>query len=284
MLITDAQVHLWEPSRPDRPWAPGRDVSPQHVRYASGFSADQLLAEMAAAGVDRAALVPPSWAGNRNETALEAAQAYPDRFGVMGRFDPTASGGPEQLEGWLTQPGMLGIRMTFNHPQYAAWLDDGTLDWFWPAAERLGIPLMVHAPGMLPKIVPVAERHPGLTVIIDHLGGLTQPTGEADPGNIEDLLRLASYPNVHTKATSLPALSREPYPHADLHPLLRRVYDSFGTQRMMWGSDFTRLRGSYRDCLALVQEALDFLSPEDREWITGKALAHALRWPEQGAV
>ncbi len=49
---------------------------------------------------------------------------------------------------------------------------------------------------------------------------------------------------------------------------------------MLWGADLSRLTSTYRECLELFQEALDFLSEEDREWILGKALAEVLNWPE----
>src|ERR1022692_1177944 len=84
MLITDAQVHLWEADRPDRPW-PGKPQRPPH--RPNGFSAEEMLAEMDAAGVDRAMIVPPTWVGENNTMAIEAATKYRDRFAVVGRFD-----------------------------------------------------------------------------------------------------------------------------------------------------------------------------------------------------
>src|SRR5579885_720297 len=139
MLITDAQVHLWEVDRPDRPWPPNRNM-PQGP---NGYSAEQMLAEMDAIGVDRAVVVPPTWAGENNATALEAAARYPDRIAVMGRFDPQAADAHDKLADWLDQPHMLGMRFTFHLHPFVDWLADGSLDWFWAECERLRIPLMV---------------------------------------------------------------------------------------------------------------------------------------------
>lgn len=282
MLVTDAQVHLWEPSRADRTWPPGTEVSAQHGVRLHGFSAEEMLAEMSAAGVHRAVIVPPSWVGENNATALEAAQKYPNSFAVMGRFDPRAPDAATQLAGWLKKPHMLGIRMTFNPTRFARWLDDGSLNPFFAAAERLGIPLMLSVPGMAVKVQPIAERHPGLTIIVDHMGLVTGAVGAAAFVGFDALLSLGRYPNVLIKVSSSPSYSTQPYPYGDLHDALRRVYGSFGSRRILWGSDITRLPGSYRECLTLYQEALDFLGAEDKEWITGKALAEALRWPEEG--
>ena len=176
MLITDAQVHLWEAHRPDRPWPPEQVGTPSFVAVpgarphrAEPLGADELVATMDASGIDRAVIVPPSPVGDSNDTALEAALRFPDRFAVTGRFNPDLPDAPERLESWLAQPGMLGIRMTFYKPAWARWLVPGTIDWFWAGCERLGIPVSALAPGLLPDIARLAERYPGLTIILDHM-------------------------------------------------------------------------------------------------------------------
>ena len=82
MIVVDAQVHIWKPETPERPYIK-EDASKPH--RAIPLTYDNLLQEMTVAGVDRAILVPPSWEGYRNDYALEAAQKYPDRFAVMGK-------------------------------------------------------------------------------------------------------------------------------------------------------------------------------------------------------
>jgi len=276
MLITDSQVHIWEVDRPDRPWPKPLRNQPQ---LPDGFSAERMLAAMDEAGVDRAVIVPPTWVGENNATALEAAERYPARFAVMGRFDPLAPGRRRSLETWLNEPRMLGIRMTFRVAPYSTWLDGDTLYDFWADCQELGIPVMVLVSGILPKLRPVAERFPGLKLIVDHMGcDLASPDGAF--AQIDHLLGLAKFENVSVKTSSAPCFSVEPYPHRDIYPHLRRIYDAFGPRRMMWGADLTRLRGSYTDCLRHFQEGLDFLGEEDKEWVLGKSLAALLNWPE----
>jgi L-fuconolactonase len=82
MLIVDAQVHIWAANTPERPW-PAR-AEP----HRAPLGKDELLAEMDKAGVDRVVIVPPSWEGDGNDLAIEAARSHPGRFAVMGRFDP----------------------------------------------------------------------------------------------------------------------------------------------------------------------------------------------------
>jgi L-fuconolactonase len=82
MLISDSQVHIWAANTPERPWAPGT-----RPPCAEPLGHEELLREMNAAGVDRVVIVPPSLDGFRNDLALAAAQAHPDRFAVMGKID-----------------------------------------------------------------------------------------------------------------------------------------------------------------------------------------------------
>src|SRR5215470_4200398 len=102
MLISDVQVHLWEPDRPGKPLR--KLQRPPH--RPNGFSAEEMLVEMDAAGVDRAIIVPPTWAGDSNDWALAMAERYPQHFAVVGRFDARAANAKAQLAGWLEQKHM----------------------------------------------------------------------------------------------------------------------------------------------------------------------------------
>jgi predicted TIM-barrel fold metal-dependent hydrolase len=119
-----------------------------------------------------------------------------------------------------------------------------------------------------------------MPLIIDHMGALTREQGPAAFANIDLLLALARHPNVFVKTTGAPSNSAEPFPYRDVQPFLRQMYDAFGARRLMWGSDITRLKGTYEECLRLFRDELDFLSAEDKEWILGKSLAEVLKWPE----
>jgi predicted TIM-barrel fold metal-dependent hydrolase len=278
MLVTDAQIHLWEIERPDRPW-PKDGRSTPHLP--NGFTAEQMLAEMDPVGVDRAVIVPPSWIGETNAYALEACEQYPSRFAVMGRFDSEDPAFLAQLPTWLQQPHMLGIRITFNTPHFVAGLDEGIFDPLFAGCEQYKIPLMALFSGpLLAKVPPVVEKYPGLTLIIDHMGALTRAQGPEAFANIDLLLALKRYPNVYVKTSSAPSNSAESFPYKDVHPFLKQMYDTFGARRLMWGSDITRLKGTYDECLRLFRDELDFLSADDKEWILGKTTAEVLRWPE----
>lgn len=275
MLIIDAQIHIWSADLPARPWPPGQAI---HA-HGPSLSAEEVLRVMDREGVARTVLVPPSWIGDDNSDSLAAARSHPDRFAVMGRFDLRAPDATARLERWLEQPGMRGIRLTFHRAPWEAWLADGSLDWFWAAAERADIPLMVLVPGQVAVLGAIAARHPRLRLILDHLarpGGLKDDVAFAD---LDELLALARYPNVAAKASALPCYSSQRYPFPWLHTHLRRVYDAFGPRRILWGTDYSRLTVPYGEAVRLVTEALDFLSDDDRRWIMGRAAAEWLGWP-----
>jgi L-fuconolactonase len=275
MIIVDSQAHIWGADTPGRPWPPGGDHA-AHRKVPLG--ADELLHAMDEAGVTRCILVPPSWEGDRNDLALAAAARAPDRFAVMGRFpveDPTQA---RWLERWRNQPGMLGIRLTLHRSPWQEWFQQGALAWFWQVAEEHGLPIMVYAPGLMKLVDAVAESHPALRLIMDHL---SLPLGRKDDEAfhaLDDLLRLAPRANVAVKLSALPCHSSEQYPFPKLHPHIQRVFDTFGPKRLFWGSDYSRLPCSYTTAIELVTEALDFLSPQDKEWIMGRAVMTWLDW------
>jgi len=88
----------------------------------------------------------------------------------MGKVPLNDPASKNRIASWLQQPGMLGFRISFRHSGTHSFLDDGTADWFWADCERYDIPVMIFAPFAVAKIGAIAERHPGLRVIVDHMG------------------------------------------------------------------------------------------------------------------
>jgi predicted TIM-barrel fold metal-dependent hydrolase len=278
MVITDSGVHVWRAAGPDRPWQPGREP---HLPAPIGY--DELSAMMAEAGVDRAILVPPSWEGERIDYSLEAAAKHPDRFAVMGRIPIEQPQARTLLETWKSHPGMLGVRLTFHHAWDRPWMSDGTADWFWPAAERLGIPVMLNAPTLQPEIAAIAVRHPGLRIVLDHMGRVKGMRDETLREAVEQTIPLAKHPNVYVKLTQIPECSSPPYPYKSTQPYVRRLIEAFGPRRAFWGTDLSamlsRTTCTYRQAVTMFTEEMKFLSSDDLEWIMGRGLAECLSWP-----
>ncbi|HXK28726.1 MAG TPA: amidohydrolase family protein [Candidatus Binatia bacterium] len=276
MMIIDSQVHIWAPETPEKPYSTENAAKP-HRSVPLGH--DELLREMDGAGVARCVLVPPTWEADRNDTSLEAARLHPDRFAVMGKIKLTAPASRALMATWKSPPHMLGIRLVFNSGRSKEWLVDGTADWFWDAAERYDVPVMAFAPNAVPKLGAIAERHPGLRMVIDHLGLSSALRGKTLEPAVDEVIKLARLPNVAVKVSALPCYVEEPYPFPTLHPIVRRVVDAFGPRRCFWGTDLSHLTCPYKQCVTLFTEEMKSLSSAELEWIMGRGIAEWLNWP-----
>jgi predicted TIM-barrel fold metal-dependent hydrolase len=278
-MIVDAQVHLWAQETTERPWIKGGSGAPH---LPDPLTYQRMLGLMDDAGVDRVIIVPPSWAGDDNAHALEAAQRHPDRFAVMGLIALDRPESKNLIPSWKSKFGMLGIRLPFNYDR-ASWMADGTADWLWPAAEDADIPVMIFAPDTPEMIGQVARQHPRLRIIVDHMGLATRgPEFRRIRERLDLIVSFACLPNVAIKLSALPDFSGEPYPFRDMNEHVQRVVSAFGPRRCFWGTDVSHSRGryAYRQYVRHFMEELDFLSGEDRRWIMGEAILQFLGWPD----
>jgi predicted TIM-barrel fold metal-dependent hydrolase len=270
MMIADAQIHLW---------AKGETLPPHQ---AEPYSMADALKGMDAAGVHRALIHPPSWDPDSHAEAEEAAVTYPDRFAILGQFPLDRPESRSLVAGWKKRPGMLGLRSTFLKPHQATWPTDGTMDWLWPAAERAGVPVALLCASFLPLVGQIAERHPGLKLIVDHLGVVRLTTGDAAYATVPQLTALAKHPNVAVKATGAPRTAADAYPYRGIHEHLHRIFDAFGPERFFWGTDITRMPCTWRQCVTMFTEELPWLKGRDQELVMGRALCNWLGWKLPG--
>jgi len=266
MKIVDAQVHAWS-----------QGESTGHHRR-TPITAVVLKAEIQKAGVDRVVLVPPLWDPQGNAYSLSLAQAEPERFAVMGLLDGESGDAVQRLRTWREQPGMRGVRFLFNTKERIAPLLEGRFDALWPIAEENRLVTALLMPGALNKVSAIADRHPQLPLIVDHLG---VPRGASGPNAFEhlpQLLALARHPNVHVKAVGVGDYALDPFPFRSLDQTLHRIVDAFGPERIIWGSDLSRLHHPYRQCVTHFSENMSWLAPADLEQIMGGNLMRLLEW------
>jgi len=230
---------------------------------------------MDAAGVDAAVIQPPAWDPDANRIAVEAARAHPRRFAVLGTFPLDR---PLDLGSWQAQPGMLGLRFALLQPHQRNWPSDGTMDWLWPACEKAQIPIALMATDFLPTVATVAERHPGLRLLVDHFGRRRGGKDDAAFANAGEVAALAKYPNVALKATGAAGESSQPYPYRNIHPYIRQLYDAFGPDRFFWGTDITRMPCSWRQCVSMFTDEMPWLGGGDLELVMGRGLCDWVGW------
>jgi predicted TIM-barrel fold metal-dependent hydrolase len=270
LLIVDSQIHVWERDSPERPWlesvrTPGRPE----------FTAQDALGLMDAAGVGKAIIIPPIWSRFRNDYVFECVERHPARFAAFAWFDPTGRDARTRLEGLAANPRASGIRMLLAVPPGDAWLRDGhltggPLDWFWGAAEELGIPVAVRLTNTVGELGSVASAHPNLILIVDHCAFESEP-GPSAFAPLDALLTLAVHDNVNVKLSALAKYSRMRSPYPDLDAVAQRVVTAFGAGRCMWGSDITQSINQleYGPVVDHFRLGCDFLTLEERAAVLG---------------
>lgn len=268
MLVIDAQIHLWQ----------GAQAPPHHWR--APYPMEDALRDMTTAGIDRAINCPAIWDPAANDYAVEAARAHPDRFATMGWFDLDRPADPAFLEAFLARPGMIGLRFVLAFAPPEALAPGGALEWIWDGANRLGraVALMV-GPAQYEAVAGIAERYPDLRLLLDHIGvGPFQKLPDIGD-QLDAFMQLARLPNIAVKATGTPSMATDAFPFVSVQPVLKRTFDAFGPRRMFWGTDFTRMRGSWDECVRQFTEELDWLKGEDLEWVMGRGVSQWIGWP-----
>ena len=130
----------------------------------------------------------------------------------------------------------------------------------------------------LPTVGQIAERHPGLKLIVDHLAVPPGSKGESAYRFQPELLALAKYPNVAVKATGQAGYAEDAYPFRGFHEHLHRCFDAFGPERMFWGTDITRMPCSWRLCVTVFTEELPWLKGRDLDLVMGEAVCNWVGW------
>lgn len=265
MQIVDAQIHLWSVGLPS---------NMSHWQVTSFLPAEAINL-MDEGGVDAAIIHPPGWDPNSHQLALDAMAEYPGRFAIMGALPLDDPASREKIASWRNTPGVLGLRYVLNEEPLRQQVRDGALDWLWAAAEAADLPISVLATDVLAEMGQVAERHPGLRLTIDHLGGRGGMTTLKDHEamvHMPELLALAKHPNVAVKATGAPGYSAEAYPFPIMQTYLKQIYDAFGPARMFWGTDISKMPCSWAQCVAMFTEEQSWLSDDDKRLIMGDAI------------
>ena len=274
-LTIDSQVHSYERNHPGRPWA-GTLTGPAEV------TGDEMVAAMDAVGVDGAVLVSPfSMYRYDASYVLSVRAAHPGRFGLVKPVDPGDPAVAETIADWVATKGTVGIRL-FLVPAVSTDPADPGLNRVLAAAARHSIPVNMACPGRLEQVGQLAARNPDTRLVIDHLG-LNQPFEPPAPANawadLPKLLALAAHPNIVVKISGACTLSHEPFPYKDIWDPLFRVFDAFGLNRCLWGTDWTRAVKllTYQQGVEAFR-VTDRLSDSDRATLMGVTLSRVYNW------
>ena len=274
-MIVDTHVHVWEidpPKYPIGPTAPTWNSYPDEPG-----TADELLAEMDAHGVDWCVLVQTSWSTWDNGYIADSAARFPNRFVGHGLIDPQASDNADLVRYWVTERNLAGFRF---HPLY--YRDEKILLTeqnrpLWEEIDALDAVIQFHlTPAYADQVEWVARQYPRLTLILDHMGApkISSSMSEFDP-----ILSLARYENVYVKISDIAGRSSKEFPFEDVHPFVEALLNAFGAERAIWGTGYPghhRIKHNWpplSEELRLISEGLPFLTGADRDLILGGTAA-----------
>ncbi len=270
----DCQVHCYERNRPERPWV-GYLQGPDEV------TGDNMVAEMDSLGVDGALLISPfSMYRYDASYALEVYARHPDRFGLIRPFDPHSDSIPEDMAEWTARPGVVGARIMLTAEPFEA--DHPGLNQIMAAAATAGVPVNVMCSTRLPLFGELAKRYPNTQLVIDHLG-IAQPPEPPPPSepfaDLPNVLALAELDNVAIKISGACTLSHQPFPYPDIWEPLRQIFDAYGLERCLWGTDWTRATKllTYEQGVAAFR-ITDQLSDAERALLMGGSLSRIYNW------
>jgi predicted TIM-barrel fold metal-dependent hydrolase len=205
-----------------------------------------------------------------NSYLADVLRRYPHEFQGVARVNPESPAAPDDLS-HLVEQGFKGVRISPGAEASGDWIEGPLMPKLWSRCEALKVPLLVlTAASRLPAVARLIDKHPQLTVVIDHMADC--PIDR--PDLLASLLALQRYPNVFVKISHTWSLSHQPYPYRDTWAQVKKVYDAFGPQRLMWGTDWPLVEGhcGYSKALAVVRDEMDFLNDADREWILSKTV------------
>jgi L-fuconolactonase len=280
MPIIDAQIHTYERNHPGRPWVAVLH-GPDEV------TGDQMVASMDAVGVDGALLISPHTMYRYDASyALEVYAKHPTRFGLIKPFDPSDPAAGDQVAEWAAHKGVVGARIMMRDGVSTDPADPG-INAIAAAARKAGFPLNLLCYNRMPQIIELARRNPDTQIVIDHVG-LTQPFAppplEHPFADLENVLKAAAMPNIAIKITGACTLSKQAFPYRDIRAPLGRIFDAYGLNRCLWGTDWTRATGVLTYAQGVTAFLMDdWLSVSDRATLMGGALSRIYRWsPTRG--
>ena len=280
MPIIDSQVHAYEANTPKRPWATVPNW-PDHV------TGDEMVAAMDKVGVDGAIFIS-AFSMYRYDAsyAVEVQRAHPGRFGIVKPVDPDDKNVADVVAKWKKTPGAVGIRIFLREEEKRA-ADDPGFDRILKAAVQYDFPVNFLFWGRPDEGIALIDRHPNVHFIVDHLGILQPRVPPAPPqpwADLPKILELAKRPNVVIKVSGACTLSHAPYPFPDIWDPLARIFDAWGFDRCLWGTDWTRAFAVVNYEQAVVPFLKNSrLSDSERAMLMGGACAKAYGWSPKRA-
>jgi L-fuconolactonase len=262
----DAHQHFWRLSRGDYGW-----LTPDLEVLYRDFEPADLLPWMEGAGVGRTVVVQAAPSVAETRFLLELADATEWIAGVVGWIDMASGSAAETLEALSTHRALRGIRPMIQDIPDPDWMLDDRLTPAFEAVERCGLAFdALVKPVHLPRLLELLERHPALTVVVDH-GAKPDIAGGGFETWARGIRRIAGETAACCKLSGLVTEAAADWDDVALRPYVDQLLDCFGPERLLWGSDWpvVELAGGYTAWREASLRLLAGLRADERAAILG---------------
>jgi len=267
-MIIEWDAHIFSSNVDKYPFHPSAAYTPKPDALLADPLADYMQ-RMSDEGIDKAVIVHPEPYGDDHKLALECVERHPDVLKTTALFYPKDPSAPVGLRKLVEEhPGKL-VSFRFHAHEgkrhYLDSFDDENLRTLWRTAGELGLIIELHiGPDYAAQAGKLAAEYPDFTVLVDHMAEAKYSSGP----DFSDVIKLSDLPNVYMKLSGLNHYATdEPY-YKSVVPFSRWVADSFGPNRMVWGSGSPEI----------VDVHLAHWSEADRAKVKGGNLQKLLNW------
>jgi predicted TIM-barrel fold metal-dependent hydrolase len=279
-LLIDSHVHLFDPSR--FPYAPLATYKPKPQPL------EPYVEFVRQARIGHTVIVHPEPYQDDHRYLEYCFQHEPSPgfFKSTCLFDPIAPDTPARMEALVKKlPGrIVALRIHENRKPGAPPTASGAIRdrdmtapamrETWRKAHALGLAIQMHLiPYYAPQIGALAREFPQMPVVLDHLAR----AGQGTPAEYAEVLKLARLPRVYMKYSGVEYSSKAGYPYRDVQPVVRRAYDAFGHDRMLWGGLGMNM-AEFEKNRAVFEQMFDFATASDRAKIQGETAARLFRF------
>ena len=264
----DAHSHIWTTDLAKYPLRNGQQVD---VLAPRSFTDDELLATARPHGVGRVVLIQHHpYHGFDNSYLVDAWKRRPQLFRIVGQIDDARPHVDELMKSML-KTGVTGFRIGPRQDR-PDWLQGAGMELMWKTGAETGQNMCcLINPADLESVGRWCVKYPQTPVVIDHFARVGM-TGEIRDSEVAALCGLSKHAKVRVKISAFYALGKKQPPHDELRPMMRRLFESYGPDRLMWASDAPYQLtepNSYGASVALVRDRLDFVSESDRAKLLG---------------
>lgn len=271
--VINAAEHVWVINDPRFRIDPRIATCPANLPN-HDYSGEWLLDEMKRYNVDHVVISHVCYYGRNNSYTSHCVKKWPNKFAGYGLlvgyrlYPPSDQENASRLERLVKEDGLIGLRLSPIYDRDVVWLNDPVCYPLWKKAEALGCVFHIFlAPHQVRQVADMAERFPGVNVVIDHMAMIDITAADSD--GFGPLLDLARFPNVYIRVSLHNPSKTRQMPYRDVWPFLRRLYDRYGARRMVWANFFEYV---------IIKEMIPFLSAEDKEWIMGRTAHNIYRF------